>query len=79
LVKYASGIALVLEDFSALPLKEILNEKMLTVSEILQIIVSFAKLLGELHRHDIIHKDIQPENIFVGSEIGTKSKMNYAS
>jgi len=52
---------------------------MLTVSEILQIIVSFAKLLGELHRQDIIHKDIQPENIFVGSEIGTKSKMNYAS
>jgi serine/threonine protein kinase len=67
-LKYTNGIALVIKDLNANPLTEIIKREKLEVSEALQIALSLAKALGDLHRHNIIHKDLQPENIFVDPE-----------
>ena len=68
MVKYANGIALVIREFDAIPLVESLKNEKLQVSAALKIALSLVKTIEELHEQNIIHKDIQPENIFVGLE-----------
>jgi PAS domain S-box-containing protein len=50
---------------TGLPLREIIRGKKATISEILWAIGSLAESLHELHQHEIIHKDLRPDNIFV--------------
>jgi len=67
-IDHAKGMALVIKEFDADPLAEILKRERLDVSEALRIALSLVKTIEELHGHNIIHKDIQPENIFVGPD-----------
>jgi len=67
-VDHANGMALVIKKIDADPLTDILKRERLEVSEVLGIALSLTKTIEELHGHNIIHKDIQPENIFVGPQ-----------
>ncbi len=58
-------IALVLEDFNGIQLKSIIYSSPLALLPFLNIAVSLASTLGNLHLKNIIHKDIKPQNILV--------------
>lgn len=64
-VQLKDGFALVLKAFDTRPLTEILKREGFEVVEALHIVLSLVDTLEKLHKHDIIHKDIQPENIFI--------------
>jgi predicted ATPase/signal transduction histidine kinase len=66
-----NGLALILEDFGGQSVSQFLGErKNLQLSEFLGIAIQLAATLGELHRHQIIHKDIKPQNIIINPESG---------
>ena len=54
---------LVLEDLEAESLAGILAARRLSLPECLILAVGIADVLGRIHRHDVIHKDINPSNI----------------
>lgn len=63
-VKYQNSYAIILEDFEAVSLdifieKKVRLDKLLTISSIL------AEILGQIHAHSVLHKDINPSNILI--------------
>ena len=54
---------LILEDFGGVSLADILRTSPLAFTEFLSLSVRLAQILGEIHEHNIIHKDINPANI----------------
>ncbi len=63
LVNHQNSLALILEDMGGESLKRIVNEKRLTIPQVLKIAIQLATSLSELHRHHIIHKDLKLANI----------------
>ncbi len=70
LQKYGSGLVLVLEDFGGIPLKKIINSHGIPAETFFHISIQVASTLAELHRKQIIHKDIKPSNIIYNPETG---------
>ncbi|MBW4681165.1 MAG: AAA family ATPase [Microcoleus vaginatus WJT46-NPBG5] len=68
LQKYRNTVALVLEDFGAKSLKNLINENHLNLKDILKISIKVVEILGEIHQQNIIHKDINPSNIVVNPD-----------
>ena len=62
--------ALVLEDFGGKSIRSLLEEKKFTLLEILNIGISCASALTEIHTNGIIHKDINPANLVLNAETG---------
>jgi serine/threonine protein kinase len=60
--------ALVLEDPGGDFLRELLEDGPLSVRRSLELGLGLARGLSELHRHDIVHRDIRPENILVSKD-----------
>lgn len=58
-------VALVLEDFGGVSLREYLNSFRLKLSDFLRMAIALTDILGELHHHNIIHRDIHPLNIII--------------
>ncbi|MBD1815535.1 AAA family ATPase [Microcoleus vaginatus DQ-U2] len=59
-------IAIVLEDFGGNSLKNFFQSgKIIDLSVFLQISIGLTKALEEVHRRNIIHKDIKPDNILI--------------
>src|ERR1700680_404418 len=59
---------LILEDPGGVPLDRILAQREgqpIELTRFLRIALSVARALGEVHRHGLIHKDLQPANILV--------------
>lgn len=56
---------MILEGFKAQQLSEVLGENKLSLRQKLQISISLAQGLGEIHHKNVIHKDIKPSNILV--------------
>ncbi|NJO16403.1 MAG: protein kinase [Thioploca sp.] len=69
LQKYKKGLALILEDVGGDSLKNIIANQKLDLSSILKIALQLTQAIGELHQHNIIHKDIKPANIIVNLAI----------
>ncbi len=57
--------AMVMEDFSAVPLNYYLLSHKRDLNEILQISKSLIEIVSSLHKSNIIHKNINPQNIFI--------------
>ncbi len=57
--------ALYLEYFPARTLKEVFLKKQNDILDFLYMAIGAADALGEIHQHNIIHKDISPFNILV--------------
>jgi predicted ATPase/signal transduction histidine kinase len=60
---YNNSLALILEDFGGQSLKEFINQKRLDIPTILSISIQLVDTIGKLHKQQIIHKDIKPDNI----------------
>ncbi|MBD1821515.1 AAA family ATPase [Cyanobacteria bacterium FACHB-DQ100] len=65
---YGTALALVLEDFGAVSLKQYYEHHAPSLSEFLAIAIQVAQILAQLHQHNIIHKDIKPANLLINSE-----------
>lgn len=62
---YQHGFALILEDFNGQPLKQYITEQTLSLVKFLEIGIQLAQTLSELHKNQVIHKDIKPQNILI--------------
>ncbi|MBX2868447.1 MAG: AAA family ATPase [Acidiferrobacterales bacterium] len=76
--------ALFLEYIDALTLSESVRGKQNDIACFLRLSISIAKALGDIHQHNIIHKDVSAQNILVGThdqnitiiDFGISSKIN---
>lgn len=64
-VKIGRESVLVLEDHGGLPLELFLKMKRLSIKEIISICIRIVRCIGEVHQQHIIHKDINPSNLFI--------------
>jgi predicted ATPase/GAF domain-containing protein len=60
---YGNAPVMVMEDFAGEPLTHFLNSQQHLLNELLEIAGRTVDLLGQVHSHGIIHKDINPANI----------------
>ncbi|MEG4025915.1 AAA family ATPase [Microcoleus sp. S13C4] len=65
LERYQNSFALIMEDFGAQSLNYILASLKNDFIGFLRIAIQLAQTLGQLHKHQIVHKDIKPPNIIV--------------
>ncbi len=70
LVEEKDRIAMILEDFNGVSLKEIINKRRFGIEEFLEIAIPIAATLGYIHDRKIIHRDIKPHNILYNITTG---------
>lgn len=72
---YQRTLVIILEDFGAFSLKQLLNgypESVanFSLAEFLKIAIKIAEILGQIHSSHVIHKDINPSNILFNPKTG---------
>ena len=67
LVEWGPGLALIMEDFGAISLKQYMQENPPGVRNFLAIAVQLADALSDIHKNNVIHKDIKPSNILIST------------
>ena len=65
-----SGPVIVMEDFGGKPLTSMLDDGPLSLDTFLDLAVNLADILAEIHRKNVIHKDIKPDNFLLNPETG---------
>lgn len=70
LFPYENSLAIILEDFGGQSLDTLLQSRLFTLLEFLQIALQIAEALEGIHGANIIHKDINPSNIIYNLETG---------
>lgn len=70
LVEDDDKYAIIEEDFGGVSLKETLRKEKLGLKSFLQISSKVSETLGLIHKNNIIHLDIKPDNILINSEKG---------
>jgi len=78
LKNYQHGLALILEDFAGESLKQFIDAQKISLINFLEIGIFLAQTLGELHRAQIIHKDMKPQNILINSETGEVKLIDFS-
>ncbi|MBW4490088.1 MAG: AAA family ATPase [Trichocoleus desertorum ATA4-8-CV12] len=68
LEKHDLSLALILEDFGGESLSAFLDSEAYDLKQLLKIGIQLTSVLGEIHRNNIIHKDIKPQNIIINFE-----------
>ncbi|MBW4510071.1 MAG: AAA family ATPase [Scytonematopsis contorta HA4267-MV1] len=68
LEQYQQRLALVLEDFGGESLQAFVAEKTLLLEDFLNFAIKISSILGEIHHHQIIHKDIKLKNILINPQ-----------
>ncbi|MEK7990062.1 MAG: AAA family ATPase [Thiotrichaceae bacterium] len=68
LSKHQNRLILVLEDIGGDSLRNVIVDRRINIETFLKIAIQLARAIGELHQHNIIHKDIKPSNIIVNLE-----------
>lgn len=63
--------AIIMEDIDGLSLAEILRSQTIPLPEILDLAITIAEIIGNIHKLNIIHKDINPTNILWNREKNT--------
>ena len=64
LEEWQRSYAIIFEDFGGISLKRWLKErKILSPSEFLVLAIPITEIIGEIHAQNVIHKDINPDNI----------------
>lgn len=62
---HPAGLAIVTDFIQGIPFSNYMRRRQIDISNFLRIAISVAGVISDLHRQDIIHKDIQPENLFI--------------
>ena len=70
LVEHDNKYAIIEEDFGGKSLKETIKAKNIGLRSLLQIASKVSETLGLIHKNNIIHLDIKPDNILINSENG---------
>jgi predicted ATPase/signal transduction histidine kinase len=65
LEQYQNGLALIFPDFGGISLQKFLTTHSLDIQQFLVLGIKLADILAHLHKHQIIHKDINPKNIII--------------
>ncbi|MFS8065679.1 MAG: serine/threonine protein kinase, partial [Byssovorax sp.] len=76
-VKIRNRVVVVMEDFGGRPLRSLLGQRRIEVQEALVIARELAKILGELHREHVVHRNVEPSNIYVDTESGVVKLANF--
>jgi predicted ATPase/GAF domain-containing protein/anti-anti-sigma regulatory factor/tRNA A-37 threonylcarbamoyl transferase component Bud32 len=77
LSKCGRGLALVMEDLGACSLNDLLKAQRLDVATALKIAVSLSDTLSQIHRLNVIHKDIKPHNIMIDEATGAPRLVDF--
>ncbi len=75
--KVRNRVVVVMEDFGGVPLRSLLAHRRIEVLEALHIARELAKILGELHRAHIVHRNVEPANIYVDETSGVVKLANF--
>lgn len=67
---YQYSLVMILEDFGGESLNKLMQMKSFTLEEFLCLAIQITEILGEIHRLNIIHKDINPSNIIFNATTG---------
>ncbi|MDM8526567.1 AAA family ATPase [Anaerolineales bacterium HSG24] len=70
LESYHNSLIMVVEDFGGHSLKQLKLGGQLPVAEFLHLAIQISDILGQVHQHEVIHKDINPANIVLNPETG---------
>jgi predicted ATPase/signal transduction histidine kinase/tRNA A-37 threonylcarbamoyl transferase component Bud32 len=70
LERYQNSLVIIFEDCGGESLKLGLASQKLTLQEFLLTAIKITRALGQIHQHNIIHKDINPSNIIINSTTG---------
>ena len=70
LEKYQHSLVMVLEDFGGRSLNQLIKTRTFSLEEALKLGIQLAVTLDEIHRQQIIHKDINPSNIVLNPKTG---------
>jgi serine/threonine protein kinase len=68
ILQYEGGMALVYENLSNPSLASVLGQKPMDISGFLNVSIRLAEILGSLHQHGIVHRNLKPTNIFMGAK-----------
>src|SRR4028119_387036 len=68
LQKYQNSLVMFVEDFGGESLKIWMHQRKFTLEEFLILAIATTEILGQIHRANIIHKDINPSNIVYNPE-----------
>ena len=68
LEKYNNSPAIILEFFEGIPLKDFIGLNTIELSVFLHIAAQITTTLGDIHKENLIHKDINPHNIIINPE-----------
>ncbi len=72
---YQNRSVLVLEDIQGESLKRWLEQRSLSLRQFLRIAIATARSLGQVHAAQIIHKDINPDNIILAAQAGLDDRI----
>ncbi len=70
LLPVGNNLVLVLEDIGASPLHARTDYGRLAPTQFLDLAIQMAGILGRIHRHGLIHKDVNPANFVYNAETG---------
>ena len=70
LQQYQNTRVIILEDFGGESLSLLLTKQTLSIKDFIIIAIKITKILGEIHRANVIHKDINPSNIVFNPDTG---------
>jgi predicted ATPase/class 3 adenylate cyclase/GAF domain-containing protein/tRNA A-37 threonylcarbamoyl transferase component Bud32 len=70
LQKYQNSLVMFVEDFGGQSLKILMQQRKFSLKEFLLVASATTEILGQIHRANIIHKDINPSNIVFNPATG---------
>ncbi|MDY6905911.1 MAG: AAA family ATPase [Thermodesulfobacteriota bacterium] len=65
LIECEDGIVLILEEIDAVSLKQYMGGTPLDILTFLDVAIALADILGHLHKENVIHRNIKPQNILI--------------
>ncbi|MCP5005348.1 MAG: response regulator, partial [Planctomycetes bacterium] len=77
-IKYGNNLALILEDIKGVSLQNhLIQTEQIDLKSFLQMAIGISRGLGQVHRQNVIHKDINPSNIVLNRDTDkTQSVIN---
>ena len=77
LVKQKNSISIIKEYFEGIPLSAYLQKNKLSIEHFLALAIQLTKIVEQLHENHVIHKDINPDNIFISIDGKTLKICNF--